>query len=104
MLGFGLLLLAISLFLVRRYYLALLLFFGFVTNGYQIVSPGLLMAGAPTDKLTDSVLILLLIALVTRNRVLWQIRCSGRSFSKLHKQLNRHRCHLSCTLQLIHNI
>lgn len=70
MLGTGLLLFAIVLFLTRRYYYALLLFFGFVTNGYQFIPPRLLMAGAPTDKLTDLALVFLVVALGARARVL----------------------------------
>jgi hypothetical protein len=71
MLGIGLLLLAIGLYLTHSYFYALLLFFGFVTNGYQLIPPALLMAGAPTDKLTDLALVFLLVALVSRSRMLW---------------------------------
>ena len=71
MLGIGLLLLAIGLFLTRRYYYPLLIFFGFVTNGYQIIPVDFLLAGGPTNKLTDLALVFLLVALVSRSRVLW---------------------------------
>ncbi len=71
MLGIGLLLLAIGLFLTRHFYPALFLFFGFVTNGYQLIPPAVLMAGAPTDKLTDLALVFLLVALISRGGTFW---------------------------------
>lgn len=71
MLGIGLLLLAIGLFLTYRYYYPLLIFFGFVTNGYQMIPVDLLLAGGPASKLTDLALIFLLVALVSRSRVLF---------------------------------
>ena len=71
MVGVALLLLAIALFLARNFYPALLLFFCFVTNGYQLIPPEVLMAGAPTDKLTDLALTFLLVALLSRGRALW---------------------------------
>ncbi len=73
MVGIALLLLAIVLFLARRFYPSLFLFFGFVTNGYQLIPPSILMVGAPTDKMTDLALIYLIVALISRSKALWTV-------------------------------
>lgn len=71
MLGILLTGLAFALFIDRRYVLSLLIFFGLVTNGYQLIPPDVLLAGAPVDKTTDLALLFLLVTLVSRGRVLW---------------------------------
>lgn len=73
MIGIILLAAAYFLFRTKRYYPSLLIFFLFLTNGFQIIPVQVLTAGAPVDKGTDFALLLTLLVTFTHFRRIKQI-------------------------------
>lgn len=73
MIGIILLAAAYFLFRTKRYYPSLLIFFLFLTNGFQVVPVQFLTAGAPVDKGTDFALLLTLLVTVTHFRRIKQL-------------------------------
>ncbi|GAB3895557.1 hypothetical protein [Spirosoma agri] len=67
MLGLLLTGLAIYQFIfTRNYYCSLLIFFGLITNGFQLIPASILMAASPVDKLTDLALLYIVVLLFYR--------------------------------------
>ena len=80
MLGILLTGLAFILFSNKRYELSLVLFFGLVTNGYQILPSTLLMAGIPVEKPTDLALLYVLLVTTYRFNVFKRVIRNERFF------------------------
>lgn len=66
MLGILLTLLAFAQFVDKRYETSLLIFFGLITNGFQIVPPSVLLAGSPVEKPSDLAIFYVLAVVVYR--------------------------------------
>lgn len=66
MLGILLLIISIFLFNIKKFYLSLLLFFLFLTNGFQLIPVYWLMAGIPLDKGTDLAILYILFVTIKK--------------------------------------
>ncbi|WP_338875455.1 hypothetical protein WBJ53_07520 [Spirosoma sp. SC4-14] len=66
MLGLALTGLAIYQFLYKQYYYSLLIFFGLIANGFQVIPSSILLAASPIDKLTDLALLYIIVLLLYR--------------------------------------
>jgi hypothetical protein len=73
MIGLLLLFISLNLYFTQKFYFSLLLFFLFLTNGYQVIPIKWLVAGLPIDKGTDLAIIYILVIFINKLRFLKSI-------------------------------
>jgi len=70
MIGILLLIISVFLFNIKKFYASLMLFFLFVTNGFQVIPVNWLMMGSPLDKGTDLAIVYILFVTLKKSQLI----------------------------------